>query len=94
MKIKKAVIPGVALAVALVLVFSVAAVSDDWAIDKDAEMEKWEFQPEGGTLSDNSVNHILFEEYGPILLMLALLMFGSIIGGVYISKEDDEDDSG
>ena len=41
----------------------------------------------------NSINYQLFEEFGPILLVLALLMFGSIIGGVYIAKEDDNEET-
>lgn len=35
------------------------------------------------------LNHAVFETYGPVLLVLASLMFGAIIGGVYLSKEDD-----
>ena len=93
MKIKKAVIPGVAVGIALVLVLSVAALSDDWIFDKDKEPGGIGFQPEEGTLDNKSINYVLFEEYGHIMLFLALLMFGAIIAGVCISKEDDEHDS-
>ena len=93
MRFKKAVIPGVAVGLALVLVFSIAALSDDWAFDKSESPSGIEFQPEGGELGTGSIGYVLFEEYGHIMLILALLMFGSIIAGVCISKEDDEHDS-
>ena len=35
----------------------------------------------------------LFETYGPLLMVLGLLMFGAIIGAAYVAKEDDEDDT-
>jgi hypothetical protein len=93
MKIGKTMISGVAVGVALVMVLSVAALSDDWVFDKDDPSVGIGFQPEEGGLGKESINYVLFEEYGHVMLLLALMMFGSIIAGVCISKEDDEYDS-
>ncbi|MCL2148320.1 MAG: hypothetical protein FWH47_03165 [Methanomassiliicoccaceae archaeon] len=41
-----------------------------------------------------SLNFALFEGYGPLMLILALLMFGAMIGGVCIAREEvDSDDT-
>jgi hypothetical protein len=59
--------------------------------DKETDPAAWDQWKAWMTWDDwrHSINYQLFEEFGPILLVLALLMFGSIIGGVYIAKEDD-----
>lgn len=38
------------------------------------------------------ISKLLFEGYGPLLLVLGGLMFGAIIAGVTISKEEDDSD--
>jgi len=89
---KRSLIPSVILAVSVMVMFSAAAFSSDWFLDYNAEElheQQYFPDPDTGELSKESINYELFEEYGPILLVLALLMFGSIIGGVYIAKEDD-----
>ena len=43
---------------------------------------------EGDAIAD-TLNYAVFETYGPVLLVLATLMFGAIIGGVYLAKEDE-----
>lgn len=87
---KQALIPSIVITAAVVLIFAVAAVSDEWQYDYDTDPESIDFT-DGSDAS--SINHVLFEDYGPMLLILGLLMFGAVIGGVYIAKEDDEDDS-
>ena len=47
---------------------------------------------EDGELDRNSLNYALFEQYGPVLLVVALLMFGAMIGGVCIAREEVEGD--
>lgn len=44
-----------------------------------------------GTLKPNSLPYAVFEEYGFVLIPLALLMFGAMVGGVVISKEEVEE---
>ncbi|MCL2785622.1 MAG: hypothetical protein FWD81_00140 [Methanomassiliicoccaceae archaeon] len=91
---KRALVPSVVLAVAIMAIFSAAAFSGDWFRDYNAEeLHPQEFAPGPDGLSKDSINYMLFEEFGPILIVLALLMFGSIIGGVYIAKEDEEEET-
>lgn len=45
----------------------------------------------GGGLKENSLPYAIFEEYGFVLIPLALLMFGAMVGGVVISKEEVEE---
>jgi NADH:ubiquinone oxidoreductase subunit 6 (subunit J) len=45
-----------------------------------------------GELDQNSLNYALFEQYGPVLLIVALLMFGAMIGGVCVAREEVEND--
>ncbi|WII07894.1 hypothetical protein PED39_01500 [Methanomassiliicoccales archaeon LGM-RCC1] len=46
---------------------------------------------DGGELKENSLPYAVFEEYGFVLIPLALLMFGAMVGGVVISKEEVEE---
>lgn len=49
---------------------------------------------ENGDLKENSLAYTVFEKYGLVLIPLALLMFGAMVGGVVISREEvEEDDS-
>ena len=83
---KKAIISGL---VALVVVCGLAAsvISYDWGMDSG--IERVPFGLDGdGKLADNSINYQMFEVWGPILLVLGTLMFGAIIAGVCISREE------
>ena len=76
--------------VALVVVAGLAAsvVSYDWGMDTG--IEKIPFGLDGdGRLADNSINYQMFEVWGPVLLVLGTLMFGAIIAGVCISREEE-----
>jgi len=88
---RRALIPGILLTVAVAVMFTAVALSfGEYNVNDPQEQP---FAPDDGVLPENSINYVLFEEYGPILLVVALLMFGAILGGVYIAREDDEDDS-
>ena len=51
------------------------------------------FAPDaGGDLSHDSINYVLFEDWGPIMLVLGAVMFGAIVAGVTLSKEEDEEE--
>ena len=43
-----------------------------------------------GNLDPDSLNYKVFEEYGPLLLVLAMLMFGAMVGGICVAREEDE----
>jgi len=47
---------------------------------------------ENDNLDESSLAYALFEQYGPVLLILAVLMFGAMIGGVCIAREESEHD--
>ena len=44
-----------------------------------------------GELKENSLPYVIFEKYGFVLIPLAILMFGAMVGGVVISKEEVEE---
>jgi len=46
---------------------------------------------EDGDLKVNSLPFAIFEQYGFVLIPLAILMFGAMVGGVVISKEEVEE---
>ena len=48
--------------------------------------------PDNEELNHNSLNWQVFEHYGPLLIILALLMFGAMVGGICISREENETD--
>ncbi len=46
---------------------------------------------DGDELKENSLPYAIFEQYGFVLIPLAVLMFGAMVGGVVISKEEVEE---
>lgn len=78
--------------------------SDEWSYTENGvrESESWFYQ--GG--SDNnhdvgvdsedekedSLNYVVFEKYGPLLLVLGIVMFGAMIGGLCVAREEIEKD--
>ena len=88
----KRVIPVLVLTGALVLVFGAAVLSDEWHSDLNSgvpyEETPWGIDPAD---PESSISYQLFENFGPLMLILALLLFGAIIGGVYISKEEEDE---
>ena len=47
---------------------------------------------ENGDLKENSLAYTVFEKYGLVLVPLAILMFGAMVGGVCIAREEVEKD--
>lgn len=47
---------------------------------------------DNNNLSHDSLNYKIFEEYGPLLIVLAILMFGAMVGGICVAREEDETD--
>ncbi|MCL1811469.1 MAG: hypothetical protein FWG41_04565 [Methanomassiliicoccaceae archaeon] len=90
----KRVAIGVSVAAMLLAVLAVSVIATDWddfvtnespeSIDFIGEVDA------SGDMNENSLNFALFETYGPLLLILALLMFGAMIGGVCIAREEGE----
>lgn len=57
--------------------------------DSYAEDSIWDAN---GELKENSLAYTIFEKYGLVLIPLAILMFGAMIGGVCISREEVENE--
>ncbi len=76
------------LVLGVVLVGTAATV--DWG--SGDTIHSIPFNPAEGddTALAESLNHALFEEYGPVVMVMGLLMFAAILGGVYLAKEDLE----
>ena len=88
---KKTII-GVVIAIAMLALLAGSIVSSDWDNMNDGP-EAIPFEPDDeGNLPTDSINYVLFEEYAPLLLVLGVLMFGAIIGGVCISREEEDTD--
>ncbi|MDD4244723.1 MAG: hypothetical protein PHI62_00920 [Candidatus Methanomethylophilaceae archaeon] len=84
---------GATIAVLVVVAMGAAVLTYDWGFDD--EPQSIPFEPaDDGTLSVDSLNYQLFEEYGALLLALGVLMFGALIGASCVAREEaDEDDS-
>jgi len=91
----KKIMIGVCVSAMLLALLAISVMATDW--DEFVTNES----PEGidfiggadadGNMDTNSLNYALFETYGPLLLVLALLMFGAMIGGVCIAREEEEE---
>ena len=76
--------------VALVVVVGLAAsvISYDWGMNNGPTPVPFGLSDDGW-LADNSINYQMFKVWGPVLLVLGTLMFGAIIAGVCISREEE-----
>jgi len=92
----KKVAIGVCVAALLLTVLAVSVMETDWdnhvTNDSPQGIDFTGATDASGEMDHNSLNFALFETYGPLLLILALLMFGAMIGGVSIAREEDESD--
>lgn len=93
----KRVAVGIVVSVMLLVVLSGSILATEWDdytnTDTPVEIPATDVV-EDGTLDPDSLNYAVFETYGPLLLVMAMLMFGAIIGGVCIAREEvDEDDT-
>ena len=88
---KKLVVGSIA-AVALIAVLAVGIYATVWDMPNDAP-QSIDFDPTpdaSGHISENSLNYQIFEHYGPVLLILAVLMFGAMVGGICVAREEIE----
>ncbi len=98
---KKAVV-GAAVSVVLLAILMVGIATIDWDdfTSYDEPQDVPTIDPSGdsgiidddGNVKENSLAYIVFEKFGLVLIPLALLMFGAMIGGVCISREEVEAD--
>jgi len=79
----------------LLTVLVAAAVASNWGdhFENDSpEKVEYTIYDEDGNVNEESLNYVMFVKYGPLLLILAILMFGAMIGGVCIAREEVESD--
>lgn len=90
----KKVAVGVGVAALLMVVCVAAVFATNWDDymnnDEPQEIEYTDVVDDQGNIDQNSLNYTLFETYGPVLLILAILMFGAMIGGICIAREESE----
>ena len=81
------------MSIALVAVLAIGIYATPWDMNYD-EPQTIEFDPSEDVenLDHNSLNYQVFEHYGPLLIVLALLMFGAMVGGICIAREEIEND--
>ncbi len=92
---------GLIVAGILVAVLVLAIMTTDFAAEFDSPQGLPSFPTghddgqsiydEDGNLKVNSLPYAIFEQYGFVLIPLAVLMFGAMVGGVVISKEEVEE---
>jgi len=92
----KKVAVGIAVSAMLLTVLALSVMATDWdEFVTNESPEDIDFVggvDDSGAMDPNSLNYALFETYGPALLILALLMFGAMIGGICIAREEVESD--
>ena len=101
----KKALKGAAVSVVLLAVMVIGIATVDWAdfTTNDAPEELPVFpgnpgeddsiwEEDGETLKEESLAYTIFEKYGVVLLPLAILMFGAMVGGVVIAREEVEKD--
>lgn len=92
---KKRVAAGIALGVVLLSVLTVSVFMTDWDNMNDSPENipyDGDVVDEDGNIDTSSLNYNLLEKYGPLLIVLAILMFGAMIGGVCVAREEVEND--
>lgn len=91
----KKVAIGVGVAAMLLVVCAAAVMVTDWddymSNDSPESIPFTDVVDEEGNLDESSLNYNLFEKYGPLLIVVGILMFGAIVGGVCIAREDVEE---
>ena len=80
-------------ALAVVCGIAASAISYDWGMDGGPVSVPFGLDG-NGDLAVNSINYQMFEVWGPVLLVLGTLMFGAIIAGVCISREERDKEEG
>lgn len=90
----KRVAVGVAVATLLMVVCVASVFATDWNeymnYDEPQDVPFDNVVDEDGNIDESSLNYNLFEKYGPVILILSVLMFGAMIGGVCIAREEGE----
>lgn len=89
---------GAAVAVLLLCVLGLGIYMNEWE-DYQGEPQNIPYDDvvvedaDGNeTVEEHSLNYYLFEKYGPVLLVVGILMFAAMIGGICVAREEVEND--
>ena len=89
---------------AIVMIASVASIGifTEWNdlgtgvayVDSPEENNAIPFTPDkdSGELAEKSLNAVLFDDYGALIIVLGIVMFTAMIAGVCISREEEDSD--
>ena len=80
---------GAIIALVVICGLAASAITYDWGTDGGPQPVPFGLDG-NGELATNSINYQMFEVWGPVLLILGTLMFGAIIAGVCISREEEK----
>lgn len=88
---------------AIVMIASVASIGifTEWNdlgtgvayVDSPEENNAIPFTPgKDGVLAPGSLNAVLFDQYGVLIIVLGIVMFTAMVAGVCISREEEDTD--
>jgi NADH:ubiquinone oxidoreductase subunit 6 (subunit J) len=77
------------MGIAMIGMLGGMVLSTDWHDDEG--MNSIPFAPSDDVDFTDTLNFALFETYGPVMLVVSLLLFGAIIGSAAISQEEEEE---
>ena len=80
---------GAVIALVVICGLAASAITYDWGTDGGPQQVPFGLDG-NGELAENSINYQRVEVWGPVLLILGTLMFGAIIAGVCISREEEK----
>jgi len=87
----KKTLAGLALGAAMIILLGGMITGSTW--QDDGGMKDIPFGPSDDVPFEDTLNFAIFEEYGAILMIVTLMLFGAIIGAACIAKEEEDNDS-
>ena len=89
---------GVVVAALALIVLTVAVFATGWGglVENESPENLPTFDPydTNGEIMEDSLTFVLFEIYGPLIVLISLIMFGAMVGAICVAKEEvDDDDS-
>ncbi len=86
---------GAVIAALVLIIFSVAIFVTGWGdlVNHSSPVRLPTLSPiEGGALAADSLTYTLFEIFGPLFVLLSLVMFVAIVGAISVATEEADDD--
>jgi len=87
--VDKKMVIGVAIGITMAIMLCGVMLDTEWQTND--EMSEIPYTPDEGTNFEDTLNYAIFETYGPLLLVVGMLLFGAIIGGAAVSQEEEDE---